>query len=151
MKKILLIIVSLFLLFSLTSCKKEDATKDFENSIEKLKYFNTQFETYYADGVISKKSSGKGEVSEFDDLKKIATEYYELMNKINRTVEAEREDLKDGQTVSEYEKLYQELENIAKEKQDVLAKNDVEALEAITKKMSLFFWAEKLILNFIIY
>jgi len=73
------------------SCKKEDAVKDVESTINKLNYFNETFNTFYADGVISKESQKEDEKSEFEKLKSIATEYYDLMNKINNTCKDDKE------------------------------------------------------------
>jgi len=109
MKK--LTILSLVILaFSFTACDKENANKDVENCINKLNHFNTTFNEYNADGVISKeKNLGKRkDQSEFGNLKKIASEYYELMNKINSNIADEKEALEKGKKIDDYEKKYRE-------------------------------------------
>lgn len=108
MKKTLLYIPLVLVMILFASCKKEDAAKDVENAINKLIVFNNTFDELYADGVISKEAPNEDEDSEYDKLKQIASQYYETMNKINRTVEEEAEDLKDGE-VNEYEAEYKKV------------------------------------------
>ena len=93
----------LIIIFS--SCKKEDAAKDVNASISKLSYFNETFEEFYADGEISTEANGE-EKSEYDKLKKIGSEYYDLINKINNQVKKEKEDREEGKKVKNYEEAY---------------------------------------------
>ena len=104
MKKILLYI-PIILLISLSSCKKEDASKDVNASISKLVYFNEIFKEFYSDGNISTEATGE-EKSEYAKLKKIGGEYYDLMNKINNQVKKEKEALADGDEIDNYEDAY---------------------------------------------
>ncbi|MBN2892596.1 MAG: hypothetical protein JXL97_12080 [Bacteroidales bacterium] len=129
MKKIFLYIpFILVLLFA--SCKKEDAAKDVENALNKLAYFNEKFEELYVDGVISTEAPNEDEKSEFDQLKKIASEYYEIMNKINSNIEEEKEDLEKGKSIDDYEKNYNEL---LKEKQAVINELTMKFEENLSK------------------
>jgi len=109
MKKILIYLPLIIAMFTLTSCNKDDANEDVQNVIAKINYFNATFETFYADGVISTDEPDDKTDSEYDQLKSIASQYYDLMNKINKNIEDEREDLDDGQTIGEYEQLYLDL------------------------------------------
>ncbi len=97
MKKVLLYLPLMLIMFTFTSCKKQNAEKDLENAINKLNFFNQKFDEFYQDGVISKKAANDNESSEYDQLKRIATEYYELINKINKTVADIDAKLKDGE------------------------------------------------------
>jgi peptidoglycan hydrolase CwlO-like protein len=107
MKK-LLVLSAIAIAVVLSSCSKLEPNKDVENCINKLNYFNTQFAEYYADGVIStEKNLGKRkDKSEYDNLKSIASEYYELVNKINSTVEEEAEKKEKGKKIEDYEVNY---------------------------------------------
>lgn len=102
MKKLLYIIGLVFVVFSLTSCDKEDAGKDIDNSITKLKIFNKEFQELNNDGVISK----EGEKSEYSELKNLAGEYYESINKINTNIENERKAKEEGESIDGYEDAY---------------------------------------------
>lgn len=117
MKKIYLIPFALIILFS--SCKKDDASKDVETAIAKINYFNETFAILYEDGVISTEAPNKDEKSEYDQLKKIAAEYYDMMNKINSNIEEEKEKLKKGKKIDNYEATYL---SIVKEKNEEISK-----------------------------
>jgi flagellar biosynthesis/type III secretory pathway protein FliH len=101
MKKILILgFVALALVF--TSCKKENPEKDVQNSINKLTYFNNSFNEFNADGVITV----EGEDNEFGQLKKIASDYYEAINKINTKVTEDRDKVAEGKKSTGYEEAY---------------------------------------------
>ena len=106
MKKLFLYL-PIILIIIVSSCKKEDATKDVNASISKLSYFNETFEEFYADGKISTEANGE-EKSEYDKLKKIGSEYYDLINKINNQVKKEKEDREEGKKVKNYEEAYKQ-------------------------------------------
>ncbi len=116
MKKTYLILFVIAVLFS--SCKKEDALKDVGNAISKMTYFNETFDTFFEDGIIETEGVGE-EDSEYDKLKGIATEYYDIMNKINNNIKLEKEKLEKGKKIDNYEEKY--LETI-KEKEDEILK-----------------------------
>lgn len=122
MKNILVITLIVILSTSLFSCKKGDAKKDLETSIVKLKQFNNKFDELYSDGQISKDTLEGAENSEYDELKKISSEYYDVMNKINGEVEKEKEKKKDKYT-KEYEKLLKEKNNEIEEVTSEFNKN----------------------------
>lgn len=108
MKNILVLgLVMLTVLFS--SCDREKPSKDVENSINKLNYFNETFAEYYQDGVISKENTlgARMDKSEYDNLKTIAAEYYELINKINSNISEEAELAAEGKKIDNYEVDYQ--------------------------------------------
>ena len=108
MKKIFLYIPIILALLLATSCKKKaDASKDVVNAVNKLNYFNKTFTDLYSDGEISKVED-EDKNSEFKDLRTIASEYYEMMNKINTNIEDEKEDLAKGKSIDDYEKKYKE-------------------------------------------
>lgn len=123
MKKLFIYIPLIIAMMTLTSCKKEDAAKDLQNVIDKINYFNTTFETLYADGVISTEKPDDDTPSEYEQLETIASQYYDMMNKINSNIADEKDDLDDGQTIGEYEQLYL----------DLLAEKDAELVEITTK------------------
>ncbi|MGQ1908411.1 hypothetical protein ACT3CE_01350 [Marinifilum sp. RC60d5] len=99
-----IIILSLFFV----ACGKVEAEKDVTNCINKLNRFNNLYSTLSVDGVISKEKVGE-EDSEFDQLKKVASEYYELVNKINSDIQEEKEKAEKGKKIKGYEKKYQEV------------------------------------------
>lgn len=107
MKKIL-ILGMIFTAFIFTACEKEDANKDVENAINQLKIFNKTFDELYADGKISKEAKTEDEDSEYDKLKKLAGNYYEAINKINKSVQKEKDLIEDGKTIENYDERYQE-------------------------------------------
>lgn len=98
------IILSLFFV----ACGKIEVEKDVNNCINKLNRFNNLYTTFSQDGVISKEKTDKND-AEFDQLKKVASEYYELVNKINSEITKEKEKLKKGKKIKGYEKKYQEI------------------------------------------
>ena len=106
MKKILILSGIIALAFTFSSCKKEDANKDVDDCIKKLNYFNETFIDFNQDGVISRDTLETEKKSEYDKLKKIASEYYEMMNKINSQIEDEKERLEKGKKIKGYEKEY---------------------------------------------
>lgn len=101
MKKLAHIFIIVFLSLAIVSCSKKDATKDVDLSVSKLTQFNKTFDELYEDGVISTDTIKGEEQSEYDKLKKLASEYYESINKINSTIKEEEEDGK-----SEYSEAY---------------------------------------------
>lgn len=106
MKKIILFaFIGLALVF--TSCGKEDAPKDVDNCIKKLNFFNEKFADFNSDGIISKEAISNKEKSEFAQLKKIATEYYELINKVNAQIAEEKERIAKGKKTKDYQGKYQ--------------------------------------------
>lgn len=107
MKKIL-ILGMIFTAFVFTSCQKEDANKDVETAISQLKLFNKTFDEYYSDGVIAKDTLAAEENSEYDRLKKLASNYYEAINKINKNVQKEVEMLNKGKKIENYDERYKE-------------------------------------------
>ena len=107
MKKIL-IFGMIALAFGFASCSKEEPVKDVDACIKKLTYFNTSFEGFMEDGVISTDTITGEKSSEFDMVKKTATEYYELVNKINSQIEDEKERLEKGKKIHDYEVKYKE-------------------------------------------
>ncbi len=110
MKKILIILLPLALIL-LSSCNKQEPAKDLDTCVKKLHIFNKTFADFNADGVISKEKVGKKD-SEYAQLKKIANEYYEALNKVNDNIAEEKEKIKKGDAkINEYETAYkQELE-----------------------------------------
>lgn len=92
--------------FVFTSCNKENATEDVDKAIKKLEYYNETFADFYSDGVIDTVQVDKKTKSEAERLKKIATEYYEMINKINSNVKDEREDVEKGKKSKGYEDAY---------------------------------------------
>lgn len=109
MKKILIYLPFILAMMVFSSCKKEDAAKDLQKVIDKINYFNSTFEDFYSDGVISTEKPDADTPSEYEKLKEIASQYYEMMNKINSNITDERDDLDDGQTIGEYEQKYIDL------------------------------------------
>ncbi|MBN2891631.1 MAG: hypothetical protein JXL97_07180 [Bacteroidales bacterium] len=109
MKKILIYLPLILAMMVLSSCKKEDAAKDLQKVIDKINYFNTTFEGFYSDGVISTEKPDDDTPSEYEKLKEIASQYYDMMNKINSNIADEKDDLDDGQTIGEYEQQYIDL------------------------------------------
>ncbi len=111
MKKILYFIGIITLVFTLTSCNKVEADRDVDNCINKMNQFNELFSELYADGVISKEVSGGQSESEFDKLKVVANEYYELMNKINNQIKDDKERVEKGKKPKNYEEAYKKALN----------------------------------------
>ncbi len=89
-----------------TSCSKLEVDKDVDNCIVKMKLFNNKFEELYNDKKISKEAESGQDASEFEQLKKNASEYYELMNKINSAIEDERKEVEEGGKAEGYEDEY---------------------------------------------
>ncbi|MCP4178738.1 MAG: hypothetical protein GY756_13315, partial [bacterium] len=107
MKNIIKITLIVLISGILFSCKKPDAKKDVKDTIIKLKQFNNKFNELYTDGQISKDTIEGSDKSEYDELKKIASEYYDVMNRVNNAKNEEKEDNKDKYT-KEYESLLEE-------------------------------------------
>lgn len=119
MKKILILLPIVLILFS--SCDKREPVKDVDACVKKINLFNTTFEKFNADGVISHEKTGEKD-SEYDQLKKYAREYYEAMNKINDNIAEEKKEIKEEEgeastTIGVYEKTYKE--EIEKRKTDI--------------------------------
>ncbi|HBS86208.1 MAG: hypothetical protein A2W91_09445 [Bacteroidetes bacterium GWF2_38_335] len=91
MKKITKILLAGVLCLFLASCSKKDAVKDLDFSLKKLEVFNEKFDELFKDGVISTEAKGD-EKSEYDQLKTLAGEYYESINKINTALKEGDED-----------------------------------------------------------
>lgn len=107
MKKLINIFFLVVIAVAVISCgKKHDANKDVDSCIIKLKYFNNTFSEKYKDSIISRDTADNKGSSEYDDLKKIANEYYELMNSINSAISDEKKAKAEGKKISGYEKLY---------------------------------------------
>lgn len=106
MKKLVYIIGLVAFSLMLVSCDKEAADKDVENCIKKLELFNTTFDKLYSDGIISKDTLENQKSSEFDQLELIASEYYDIINKINSNIKDEHEDLEKGKKIDNYEEAY---------------------------------------------
>lgn len=119
--KNILVLGLVMLTVLLSSCDKQKPSKDVENSINKLNYFNETFTEYYQDGVISKENTlgQRMDKSEYDNLKTIATEYYELINKINSNISEEAELAAEGKKIDNYEQNYQK--ELAAREADILA------------------------------
>ncbi|MCT4638481.1 MAG: hypothetical protein N4A72_12335 [Bacteroidales bacterium] len=129
MKNIFKIIILSVAVLSFASCKdKMSAEKDVNACVSKLKQFNTKFEEFNKDGVISK----EGNKSEFSKLKSIAASYYESVNQINSNIETEKEDIAEGKEGYNYESDYQ---RIIKERNDeinslvIQFKSNIEAMK----------------------
>jgi protein subunit release factor B len=105
MKKALYMIGIFAFALTFTSCNKVEADKDVDNSINKMKQFNELFDKLYEDGVISKEAKDKEE-SEFDQLKAVANEYYEIINKINNNIKEDNENVERGKKSNNYEEAY---------------------------------------------
>ncbi len=124
---ILNILVLLALTLFISSCSENDANEAVQDSIKKLELFNKQFDIYYQDGVISKELADGNKQSEYAHLKKIASEYYELINGINDLIKEERKDLEDGKSVEGFEQAYKDAlkkhENAIKNATDAFSKN----------------------------
>lgn len=105
MKKILILCV-LTLAVGFASCNKEEPSKDVEVSIKKLNYFNQSFDEFMSDGVISRDTVAGEKSSEYDKVKKTATEYYELINKINGQIKDEHKRIEKGKKIHNYEEKY---------------------------------------------
>lgn len=106
MKKTLYLIGIFALVLSFTACNKVEADKDVDNSINKMKQFNELFDKFYEDGVISKEAKDDKEESEFDQLKAVANEYYEIINKINNQIKEDKENVERGKESNNYEEAY---------------------------------------------
>jgi effector-binding domain-containing protein len=106
MKKIVYLLIFVSMTLSMVSCKKDDAQKDVDICITKLNLFNTKFAELYTDAVISKDTLENQTLSEYDALKKIASEYYEIMNKINTNIEKEIVLTSEGKETEGYEAAY---------------------------------------------
>ncbi|MBN2681344.1 MAG: hypothetical protein JXR58_02440 [Bacteroidales bacterium] len=107
MKKIRNIFILGLVAFALVSCTKKDATKDVDLSIAKLEQFNKTFDELYEDGVIATDTVEGKKQSEYDELKKLASEYYESINQINTAIKEEKEDGKDEYSAA-YKKALEE-------------------------------------------
>jgi len=92
------------------ACSKQNALEDVELSIAKLNQFNSTFENFYKDGVIEginlKKGEKKDANSEYNQLKKLAEEYYELINRINSNIKEDKENVNKGKKSNGYEEKY---------------------------------------------
>jgi predicted transcriptional regulator len=119
------------LAFSFTACDKEDAAKDVDYCIKKLNQFNTEFAEMYEDGLISKDTIEGEENSEYDQIKKLASQYYELVNKINSNIEEEKELAEKGKKTEGYEEAYNQT---LKEREEDITKA-VELFEENLKKL----------------
>lgn len=126
MKKLLYIISLAALVISSSSCKKEEAAKDIENSLTKLSVFNNKFQELYSDSIITK----DGINSEFEQLKSLAADYYEVMNKINGHIEEERKAKEKGESIDGYEDAYK---TALKEKESIIEKTTTEFIENLNK------------------
>lgn len=105
MKKIILYAI-VFFAITISACNKEDANKDVNASIKKLELFNDTFAEFYADGKISTEIAEGEKKSEFDQLKQIGSEYYDLINKINNQVRKEKEAIEEGDNSGKYQDQY---------------------------------------------
>ncbi len=104
MKKLLYI--SLIFILFFVSCKKEyDIQKELETAINKMSYFNETFDKAYADGTITKDDT---EDCEYNKLKKIASEYYGIMDKMNNSIKEDIEAGRENKLEEQYKKLLQE-------------------------------------------
>lgn len=130
MKKILYLSFAVILTLSLASCKKYDVAKDVDLCILKLNQFNDKFAELNKDEVISRDTLVNEQNSEFDQLKKIAGEYYEILNKINSQIADDQERVKDGKESKGYEDTYKK---IISDKSDVLEKSTSLFIENINK------------------
>ena len=110
MKKIIYFFVIVALSLTTIACSKQNAVEDVERSIAKLNQFNSTFEKFYNDGVIdginTKGDKNKDEDSEYNQLKKLAEEYYELINRINSNINEDKENVKKGKKSNGYEEKY---------------------------------------------
>lgn len=131
MKKILYLIGVILFAGFLTSCDKEDAVKDLDNSIVKLKIFNKKFQDFYSDGVISRIKDDKS--SEFNQLKDLANEYYESMNKINSQIETARLEKKEGAKEEGYEEAYKKALNERNSEIEALTSEFIENIQKLNE------------------
>lgn len=106
MKKLLYISGIIIISISIMSCTKNDAVKDLDLCIAKLNQFNQKFAELNKDGVIAKDTVANAKESEFDQLKKIAGEYYDAINKINSNIKEEHEKVAKGKKSAGYEDAY---------------------------------------------
>ncbi|HOY39145.1 MAG: hypothetical protein KBB11_02030 [Bacteroidales bacterium] len=130
MKKILYLSIAVVLTLSIASCKKYDVAKDVDMSILKLNQFNDKFAEFYKDEVISKDTLENEKSSEFDQLKKIAGEYYEIINKINSQIKEDQERVKNGKKSKGYEDDYKKA---LSEKNDAIEKSTGLFIENMNK------------------
>ncbi|MDD4086932.1 MAG: hypothetical protein PHP48_06790 [Bacteroidales bacterium] len=119
--------------FVFTSCQKEDANKDVETAINQLKIFNQTFSKFYQDGVISKDTLANNDNSEYDMLKKLASNYYETINRINKNVQKGAEKLKKGNKSEHYEDQYKSAISNQSEEIELLTSNFINNLQRIEK------------------
>jgi hypothetical protein len=105
--KNIVIVAFVLLAISFTACKKQDANKDVESSVKSLELFNKKFADFYSDGVISRDTLEGEDKSEYDHVKKLATQYYESVNKINKNIKEEKEKAEKGKKIDNYEENYQ--------------------------------------------
>ena len=105
--KNIVIVVLVLMAVSFTACKKQDPNKDVEASVKSLELFNKKFVEFYSDGVISKDTLEGQDKSEYDQVKKLATQYYESVNKINKNIKEEKEKAEKGKKIHNYEEKYQ--------------------------------------------
>ena len=132
MKNILIISI-LALAFAFTSCDRDKADEDVDTAIVQLEQFNNKFVEYNKDGVISRDTLEGESKSEYDKLKKIASQYYETMNKINKNVKTEKEELIEGKKTHGYEEVYNEALKANEAKIEEQSKLFIENLEKIEK------------------
>ncbi|MFP4663151.1 MAG: hypothetical protein ACLFM1_01880 [Bacteroidales bacterium] len=128
MKNPLIYVLIAFALLA-TSCAKDDPKSDVEALITNLEYFNNTFDKHYEDGEISMEAEGEAD-SEYDELRAIANSYYESVNKINKRIKKEQQELEEGKEIDNYEEKYHEA---IKEKEDELEKATEEFMENLEK------------------
>lgn len=107
--------ILLFLLLAISCSSEVEAEKDVESLITKLTQFNEDFEDYYSDNAIDE--------SEQERLYSTATDYYNIMNKINSKIKKEKEGVENGKPANGYEKLYQK----------AISENESTIMEEVTK------------------
>lgn len=130
MKKIL-IFGMIALAFGFASCSKEEPVKDVDTCIKKLNYFNTAFEGFMEDGVISKDTIEGEKSSEYNKIEATATEYYELINKINSQIADEKERIEKGKKIHDYELKHKEALEAKKEEIEAASALFIENLNSM--------------------
>lgn len=123
MKKILIYIPIVFMVLFASSCKEDDAGKDVDAIINKLKQFNDTYKKFAVDGISKGNEEKEDEKSEFNKLKKIANEYYDLMNKANKQIKNEKAENGTSKYEVEFKKAIDEKKAKIKEATDLFIAN----------------------------
>ena len=127
MKKITYFLAIAVLSLMTVACSKQNAVEDVDLSISKLNQFNSTFEKFNQDGVIDginpTKNKEENKDSEYRQLKKLAEEYYELINRINSNIKKDKERISKGKKSNGYEEKY--IQAIESKKDEIAKATDL--------------------------